>query len=589
MFNFDDKKFFGGDPCGHPGHFPHEKPRYTMTEEVEHTAAAMRETIDRLLRFEERCKADFDGLMKNVTSDNVIFKTTMREAWATFIQEVKNEINVFEGNVDATVSLFQKDTESNYAKLSEDVHAQIAANLADFNAKVTEFETAYVQAFDAFKDAINTRIENYNDNHSQAFADYQVNVGIRLDGFEAEIREAFDAFQTALNETVNNFKTTWANAIAARLDNQDAKISDAEMYMKTNLSASMESLVDELIDEGVIDTITREAYGELVNDIYGAGFSNETIEAIKSDKTVDVIAITVPNKVYDFKGATINTLNVETTGATIKNAIVKNCSVLAGSRNCSFDNVRFENAVQCVNFSVNTWAFNFRGCSFIGEGETVAMNAGANTNTTLVLTNCYFYKCAKLIYATGGFVCSVVGGWADEAKQIVHVTSGNCDIVINGFDFEAIENVFKADAYTFSNIVVNGIVGVVSSVVDYTDGCINLVYDATINNSVKLFSDNCPATHYCNVPTADGSKYRFNGSMTEKVITAYVPPLSSACMLDACHVNKIVFDNASVEVYTRYGKYTSGATLNSVTPVFVRNIAEVGNNVQLTVTSYNYL
>jgi hypothetical protein len=47
MFNIDEKHFMPCEP--HAGSFPSEKPRYTVTEEVEHTAREMKNTIDRLL------------------------------------------------------------------------------------------------------------------------------------------------------------------------------------------------------------------------------------------------------------------------------------------------------------------------------------------------------------------------------------------------------------------------------------------------------------------------------------------------------------------------------------------------------------
>lgn len=521
MLDFYDKRFMGecrpaDKPC------PPEKPRYTMTEELHHLARRTHETIDRVLRFEEDMQKKFDELMATLTSDNVIFKTTLQESWSAFLQEVKNEVNLFEANVDNTIALYQKDIESNYATLSDDVRRQILDNLATYEAKVDAFELAYIDAFDAFKEVVNGRV------------------------------------------------------------------ADAETYMKTNLAETMRNLVDNLVIEGVIDTVTTEAYGKLTKDIYGQALSAEEIQTIVTAKALDVVNITVANKVYDFKGATITTLNIETTGATIKNAIVLNCNVKPGSRNCSLDNVRFENAEQCVTFGVNTWAFNFRDCSFIGNGDTIAMNAGENTNTTLILTNCYFYNCSTLIYATGGFVCSIIGGWCDEAHQIVYVTGGNCDITITGFDFEALDNVFKAEGYTFSNVAVSGTVGIVQAVVDFMEGIVNLTYNATINNNIKLFSANCPETKYCNVPTKGACSWRLVGSPHSNTFNLYVPPLSTIPVVDGMFVSKITFDNANAEVYTNFGKYLSGTTLNAVTPVYVRNLAELGNNVQLTVTHHNY-
>lgn len=283
MFNFDEKRFFGENVHKPTGHFPPEKPRYTMTEEVEHTARQMRETIERLLRFEERAKSEIDDMLRNVTSDNVIFKSTMREAWATFIQEVKNEVNIFEGNIDSTVALFQKDMESNYATLSEDVQLQIENNLKLYVEKLTAFEEGYLSAFSAFKTTINERIEMYNQNNTQTFIDFQQNLNERLHNYEAELTSVFNDYKTTLNETVNNFKNTWATEIENRLNEQDTEISNAVAYMKTNLETSIQTAIDEAIENNAIEAITTKSYNQFKLEKVSVF---DTVEALKTSSVV---------------------------------------------------------------------------------------------------------------------------------------------------------------------------------------------------------------------------------------------------------------------------------------------------------------
>lgn len=529
MFEFDEKNFnhFDKDSgCGVKPHYDERRfdffgdrpKRFTLTEEFEKTAHEMRETISRLMRFEEMLREKVECFIKHITTDNVEFKETFAEGYNSFISAVQREVNKFESETEAANALF--------------------------------------------KELITSNFETLADTNSQAIANEFQSICDDIATYKAQLQEV--------------------------IDSHGAEVDDAVNYLKDNLSATMYEVVNTLIYDGVIDTITNEAYDSLIHDIYGSAFGKATIETIKETKLIDTFTVSTPNTVYDFKGCVINHLIIATTGATIKNAVVKSCAVNEGSRNCAIENVRFENPTQCVVFNANTWAFCFDKCSFIGTGTTVAMNAGANnTNTTLILTNCYFYKCAKLINANGGFVGTIIGGWCDEAEEIVHLTSGNCEININGFDFEAITHVFCAEGYTFTTISVGGVIGVATSIVHFTNGIVNLNYNGTINGNVKLFSDTCPSTRYCNIAKANECKYPFHGSEEAKTITFNVPPNSTVKVLDEIHVNKITCNNASAEVYTNYGKYPWGTTLNAVVPIYLRNTAETHNNITLTITTYN--
>ncbi len=142
MFNIDEKFFMNPchdhDPCKPAGHFPKEKPSFTMTEEMNHTMIEMRATIDRLLRFEQRVEEKASDLMRKITSDNVIFKNTFAESYNAFLQEVKNEVNIFEGNVDNSIILFTKDIEARFSTLVDDNNRVNAENLKNFTAKLDE-------------------------------------------------------------------------------------------------------------------------------------------------------------------------------------------------------------------------------------------------------------------------------------------------------------------------------------------------------------------------------------------------------------------------------------------------------------------
>lgn len=272
MFDYTEKQLFAN------GCFPPEKPdkrHFTVQEDMQHATRQMRETIARMLRFEERTRKEFEDLMRQMTSDNVLFKTTMNEAHTLFLQEVKNEVNMFEANVSATISLFQKDIETNYATLSDDVRTVVSENLASMVADFEAFKTAREQAFTelsnslneqytAFAENVNTRIDNNNQTHSQAMADYQRHLTTELNTYEQTMTASFDNFVSGINTTIETFRDTWETVITERLNEQDAKLSDAEMYMKTNLTATATTLIGDMADNGDFAEILE---GELFNNL----------------------------------------------------------------------------------------------------------------------------------------------------------------------------------------------------------------------------------------------------------------------------------------------------------------------------------
>lgn len=314
MFNFDEKRFmFMGHDCD-KGVFPPEKPRFTKTEDVLHTEALMKDTIDRLLRFEERAKRDIGDLLSQVANDNNIFKGTMRDAWLTLVQEVKNEINSFESNMDAAVSLFQGNMESNYDDLASETRKQVEECINRYNA-----------ALEDFREALYQRVDDFNSNNSLAFADYKLSLDTRLNEFEAGIRSDFNTFKTALNSVVENFKTEWSENMKGRFDTQDAKISDAVAYMKTNLNGSVTNLLNSMKDDGsLVGFIESEVFvtPEFFNAA-GDGATNDTAAinaAISYSKTNNVPLFSLGKKYLVTSDITFDGIEVDFRGGTIVGA-----------------------------------------------------------------------------------------------------------------------------------------------------------------------------------------------------------------------------------------------------------------------------
>lgn len=276
---FMHKPFFEREPMPEHGH--HEKPRYTMTEEIEQSARLMRETIDRLLRFEKRLKDEIAELSKHLSSDNVIFKNTMCESWNTFLMEVKNEINIFESTTSAEYQAFKLEVESNYAKLSEDVRQRIADSLNEYESKLSEF----VQT-------INERIEQNNDAHAEAFADFQRSVTTQLNTFEQTITADMNNFRESVNTTLHSFKEAWEAAIEQRLNAQDAKLADAEMYMKTNLTSTVTTLIGDMHANGEFaDILEGEVFNNFERKYEGLGKNVKYYGATGDGSTDDTDAI----------------------------------------------------------------------------------------------------------------------------------------------------------------------------------------------------------------------------------------------------------------------------------------------------------
>lgn len=378
----------------------------------------------------------------------------------------------------------------------------------------------------------------------------------------------------------------------------DEKVAELCTYIKTNLSNTLQCLIADMQFSGELDKIINDV---VLNEVNLFKFKIYDIEKILNDnrtdfkngQTIEELILNESYRVYDLKGVTIDNLVIDCIGASIKNATVKNCTVKSHSRNNILKNIRFENQTQCIIFEKNTWAFNFVDCKFIGGENGIAFNSGVdNTNTTLILTNCYFYNFADIIRANGGTVISIVGGWGDSIKNVVHFTENAVtEIVINGYDFEQIETVIKCDKFVYANLFVSGIVGVTNNaIVDYTSGAVNLIANFNKTETIELFSSNSPNTHYCNIPSVNGVDYRFMGSEKTYNVTFKIPPLSTLKVLNNLYLNKIDFDKLpTFEVYTEYGLYNSGSTLNSVTPIYIKNTYDGVHTVTLNIKTPNVI
>lgn len=266
MFDFDEKNLY--PPRPHVGHFPPEKPHYTPMEEREHVTREMRSTIQRLLNFENRMKQEFDDLMKHITSDNVIFKETFSQAHTTFLNEVKSEVNEFESNLDNTMTMFRNEILTDYSSLSTTTAEEIQAFITEVNNRMNIHTDNLQGLYDSFVEDINSRIDSNNETTSQAFQDYIQKSTTNINMFKADVNNRITLFTNSINEAFNTFKTTWTNIVEERLNTQDSKLSDAEMYMKTNLVATITALIGDMHSAGdFVEIIEGEVFNHLESRI----------------------------------------------------------------------------------------------------------------------------------------------------------------------------------------------------------------------------------------------------------------------------------------------------------------------------------
>ena len=305
MFNPTEEKRFLHN--ANTGVFPPEKPRFTMTEDIHHTKRRMEEVIDRLLKFEERVKNDMYDISRSLTSDNVIFKDTMNTAYLTFLQEVKNEVNLFESNVDNSIKLFQSDIETNYATLDERVFAKVDELENKYDEDFTTFKTSIQELTNSFMEGVNSRIDANNSTFEQAFADYQQKSTTKINMFEATVNNTVENFVESVNNSIQVFRETWEQIITERLNSQDSKLDDAELYMRTNLVGTVTALVGDMESQGKFAEIIE---GEIFNDFEKKVASNGVSvlsfgaigNGIDDDTSAIQTAINNSNKIYLPKG-----------------------------------------------------------------------------------------------------------------------------------------------------------------------------------------------------------------------------------------------------------------------------------------------
>ncbi len=263
MFDINDRFF-----PPHGGTFPPEKPTFTETEYREHTKEEIHRMIDRLKNFEHSMCAKFEDMLNHLTRDNTTFKNTFAESHRLFIEEIKNEVNKFESNVDNTITLF---TTTNDSKIDETIEG--------YKKEVREL-------YDSLASSVNSRIDANNETMSSAFMDYQQKITTEINTFMASVNSSHATFIESINNTINTFRETWETVNTERLNAQDAKISDAELWMKTNLVGTVRQCIGDMLDSGELGEIVQAELATITGgkNITGAGVAN--VEPVTTGETI---------------------------------------------------------------------------------------------------------------------------------------------------------------------------------------------------------------------------------------------------------------------------------------------------------------
>ena len=307
------------------------------------------------------------------------------------------------------------------------------------------------------------------------------------------------------------------------------------------------------------------------------GFTNEILADIASG-TVGNVTLTEDYKTYDFKGASVGSLTIDRVGATIKNLETSSTvTVKSGSRNCYIEKCKFTNSQQCILFESRTWAFLFDKCTFLGSGSGICMNAGTETNDTLILNNCYFYDFDKIIECLGSLHISVNCGWCDSCNYIIYGTGdvNGSTIDIKSFDAEGVSSVFKFSGYVYATLAFNGNITYASDgICDFQSGAVNLFVGCTISKNIKFFSDSSPAIRYVSVESFNEMKFPVSPTYSEQTIRLYVPPETTIEPFgNKIHMFSANCDNANISFLVNGGAYTKGSTYNGVVNLKVQNSA----------------
>lgn len=288
-------------------HFPKPQHAFTLQEQFMETVNRVNDTLARIVRQADFMKKSVDEFTSKLSADNTTFKDLVVSTYNNFSSVVTAEVNAFETEIKNSYQAFSDEVklnwdnfQLNYADFENSINQRIDALVSNTDTAFKEYKTLVNQGFanfqeeisnqlashktetsdlinthksemnetyNSFRDAIELRLTYYNSNYIKSFNDYCSTMNNNLAEMERDFEQNYANFTSSINASITEFKNEWAGMMSARLDGQDSVINDAVLYMKTNLTATLNQIVDELIIEGRIDTITTATYQSIKNRI----------------------------------------------------------------------------------------------------------------------------------------------------------------------------------------------------------------------------------------------------------------------------------------------------------------------------------
>lgn len=265
MFKDHGCGFFPPDKDPNCGIYPPDREPPTLTEAAACASHEVKAIVKRLMDFEERLKAECECLLSTVSHDNVIFKTTFNECYQEFTNSILEKVQGIEDTTATDIALFVEETT-----------AKLDTAKAELNEICNEFT-----------DTITGRIEQNN-------ASCIATINAALTSLTGKITKA----ENTLLEDYNTF----TNATDTKIAEQDAQIDDAVVYLKTNLILSLENLLYELKDEGVlVGMVQTEVF--VTPEMYGAKGDGVTDDTTSIQAAINRgVPVHFGNKTYICRG-----------------------------------------------------------------------------------------------------------------------------------------------------------------------------------------------------------------------------------------------------------------------------------------------
>lgn len=288
MFEYDESKFC--PPVNGCGEFPPRKPHYTEQEEQEHVKREMKNTIERLLKFEQQLKDDIHSLKHAIMSDTTLFKNTFAESHRLFIEEVKNEVNRFEQNIDNSIVALTAALDEWKTETIADIEAKVAKISADLTKDYTDFLAETQARYNEFISSVESALNTKGAELDERFAMHKTETETAWSAYKGTVENSLTRHVTEVTATLNGFNTTMITRLAeqdaiireakelvtqqiadqnasmnSKFTAQDTKIDEAVGYMKTNLENYVENEISEMVASGEFADSLADEISEAVD------------------------------------------------------------------------------------------------------------------------------------------------------------------------------------------------------------------------------------------------------------------------------------------------------------------------------------